>query len=124
VRVNIAELRHRPAGAPHSGAIDAHAARSATCPPVVEDLAFVVSEEITLRQTRGRRSAPPGGELLVDLELFDLYRGEKLPAGAKSLAFRLTYQSQTSNLRDSDVAKLRERIVRRVERELGGRLRG
>ena len=65
-----------------------------------------------------------GGDLLVDLDLFDLYRGDKLPAGAKSLAFRLTYQSQATNLRDADVAKLRERIVRRVEREVGGKLRG
>jgi phenylalanyl-tRNA synthetase beta chain len=121
VRVNIAELRIAPL-VRSQWRVDAMQPISAF-PPVVEDLAFVVSEEITLRQIEQVIRAA-GGELLVDLELFDLYRGEKLPAGAKSLAFRLTYQSQTSNLRDSDVAKLRERIVRRVERELGGRLRG
>ena len=51
-------------------------------------------------------------------------RGEPLPVGAKSLAFHLTYQSQEANLRDSDVAKVRERIIRRVEREVSGKLRG
>ena len=65
-----------------------------------------------------------GGALLTDVELFDLYRGEPLPPGSKSLAFRLTYQSQESNLRDADVAKLRDRIIRRVERETSGKLRG
>ena len=94
-----------------------------TMPPVVEDMAFVVGEEITLRQLdQAIRAA--GGDLLADLELFDLYRGDPLPAGSKSLAFRLIYQSQDANLRDADVVKLRERIVRRVERETGGKLRG
>jgi phenylalanyl-tRNA synthetase beta chain len=64
-----------------------------------------------------------GGALLTAVELFDLYRGDPLPAGSKSLAFRLTYQSQEANLRDADVARLRERIVRRVERETAGKLR-
>lgn len=121
VRVNIAELRVAPLVRPQ-WRVDPMPPISAF-PPVVEDLAFVVNEEITLRQlVQVIRAA--GGDLLVELALFDLYRGDKLPAGAKSLAFRLTYQSQTTNLRDADVAKLRERIVRRVEREVGGKLRG
>ncbi|MBP8293080.1 MAG: phenylalanine--tRNA ligase subunit beta, partial [Caldilineaceae bacterium] len=121
VRVNIAELRVTPLVRPQ-WRVDPMPPISAF-PPVVEDLAFVVNEEITLRQLAQVIRAA-GGDLLVELALFDLYRGDKLPAGAKSLAFRLTYQSQTTNLRDADVAKLRERIVRRVEREVGGKLRG
>jgi len=92
-------------------------------PPVVEDMAFVVSEEVTLRQLQQAIRAA-AGSLLANLELFDLYRGDPLPVGNKSLALRLTYQSQESNLRDSDIVKLRERIVRRVERDTGGKLRG
>ena len=121
VRVNIAELYIAPLVRPQ-WRVDPMAPIS-SFPPVVEDLAFVVNEEVTLRQLEQSIRAA-GGDLLVDLELFDLYRGEKLPAGAKSLAFRLTYQSQATNLRDVDVAKLRERVVRRVEREVGGKLRG
>jgi phenylalanyl-tRNA synthetase beta chain len=91
-------------------------------PPVVEDLAFVVGEEVTLRQLEQAIRAG-GGDLLADVELFDLYRGEPLPAGSKSLAFRVAYQSTDAILKEADVVKLRERIVRRVARETGGQLR-
>ena len=121
VRINIAELRLEPLIRPTWQLTPMRPISS--MPPVVEDLAFVVSEEIMLRQLEAAIRAA-GGDLLVDLELFDLYRGEPLAAGHKSLAFRLTYQSQDANLRDADVVKLRERIVRRVERETGGKLRG
>jgi phenylalanyl-tRNA synthetase beta chain len=120
-RVNIAELRLEPLVRP--GYQHSTMRPISSMPPVVEDLAFVVGEEITLRQLeRAIRAA--GGDLLTDLELFDLYRGEPLPVGSKSLAFRVTYQSPEGNLRDAEVVKLRERIVRRVERETGGKLRG
>ena len=120
-RVAAAELRIEPLIRPH-WSLDPMQPISAY-PPVVEDLAFVVGEEITLRQIEESIKGA-GGELLTDVELFDLYRGDPLPIGQKSLAFRLTYQSQESNLRDSDVVKLRERIIRRVERDTGGKLRG
>ncbi|MBK8050497.1 MAG: hypothetical protein IPK16_27375 [Anaerolineales bacterium] len=121
VRIAAAELRILPLVRPQ-WQLDPMRPIS-SMPPVVEDLAFVVGEEITLRQVENAIKAA-GGDLLVDLELFDLYRGEPLPAGSKSLAFRAIYQSQDSNLRDADIVKLRERIVRRVERETGGKLRG
>ena len=121
LRINIAELRLEPLVRPTWQMTPMRPVSN--MPAVVEDLAFVVSEEITLRQVEGAIRAA-GGELLADLELFDLYRGEPLPAGHKSLAFRVTYQSVDANLRDADVVKLRERIVRRVERETGGKLRG
>jgi phenylalanyl-tRNA synthetase beta chain len=120
-RIAAAELRVMPLVRPQ-WTLDVMRPIS-TMPPVVEDLAFIVGEEITLRQVDNAIRAA-GGDLLLDVELFDLYRGEPLPVGSKSLAFRLTYQSQDSNLRDADVVKLRERIVRRVERETGGKLRG
>lgn len=121
VRVNVAELRLAPLVRPTWQFTPMRPISS--MPPVVEDLAFVVSEEITLRQLETAIRAA-GGDLLADVELFDLYRGDPLPAGHKSLAFRVTYQSQDALLRDAEVVKLRERIVRRVERETGGKLRG
>ena len=120
-RINVAELRIEPLV--RSGYQTSSMRPISSMPPVVEDLAFVVNEEITLRQLEQAIRAA-GGDLLVAVELFDLYRGDPLPAGTKSLAFRVTYQSQDANLRDADVVKLRERIVRRVERETGGKLRG
>ena len=121
VRVNAAELRIAPLLRP-AWKLDPLQPISAY-PPVVEDLAFVVDESVTVRMVEAAIQAA-GGTLLTDVELFDLYRGEPLAPGSKSLAFRLTYQSQEANLRDADVAKLRDRIIRRVERDTGGKLRG
>ncbi|MCL5429368.1 MAG: phenylalanine--tRNA ligase subunit beta [Chloroflexi bacterium] len=91
-------------------------------PPVLEDLAVVVNEgtpagqvEMLIRQT--------GGKLLTGLSLFDVYRGEQIGVGKKSLAYQLTYQHPERTLTDEEVAKLRERIVKRLEQELGAQLR-
>ncbi|MCS6826674.1 MAG: phenylalanine--tRNA ligase subunit beta [Caldilinea sp.] len=121
VRINAAELRIERLLRPH-WRFDPMTPIS-PYPPVVEDLAFIVDEAIPVRAVESAIRAA-GGPLLTDVALFDLYRGEPLPPGTKSLAFRLTYQSQEANLRDADVVKLRERIIRRVEREVGGKLRG
>ena len=121
VRINAAELRIEPLLRP-AWKLDPLQPISAY-PPVVEDLAFVVNESVTVRMVEAAIQAA-GGVLLAHVDLFDLYCGEPLQPGSKSLAFRLTYQSQEANLRDADVAKLRDRIVRRVERDTGGTLRG
>ena len=95
-------------------------------PPVVEDLAFVVSEEVTQRRLRDAILAGGGSgqaSLLSSVELFDIYRGGALPVGYKSLAYRVTYQSQDHSLKDKEVNRLRQRIIRTVERATGGKLR-
>lgn len=91
-------------------------------PPVLEDLAVVIDEEVPaekvaalIRQT--------GGKILTDLRLFDVYRGDQVKKGKKSLAYSLVYQHPDRTLTDKEVAKVRKSIVYRVERELGGKLR-
>ena len=64
-----------------------------------------------------------GGDRLVEVELFDVYRGEPLAAGNKSLAYRLTYQSTERSMGEKEVAALRRRIVSAVEKATGGKLR-
>jgi phenylalanyl-tRNA synthetase beta chain len=90
--------------------------------PVIEDLAFDLSEEHTVRRVEEiiRRA---GGALLVAVELFDVYRSENVGLGRKSLAFHLTYQSNERNLNEKEVTKLRNSIIAAVERETGGKLR-
>ena len=91
-------------------------------PAVVEDLAFVVPEEVSAHDLAAAiRQA--GAPLLVALELFDLYRGEPLPAGTKSLAFQLTFQSQDATLGSAEVGAVRQRIEKAVAETLGGKLR-
>ena len=54
--------------------------------------------------------AEAGGELLRSIEIFDLYRGEQLAEGAKSLALRLEFRAADRTLTDEEVAAVRERI--------------
>lgn len=91
-------------------------------PPVYEDIAVIVDEtveaarvEALIRQT--------GGKSLADVRLFDLYRGEQIGAGKKSLAYSLTYQAPDKTLTDAEAAAIRGRIVKRLEQELGAKLR-
>ena len=65
-----------------------------------------------------------GGKLLARAEVFDVYRGEQIAAGRTSLAIALTFRARDRTLTDADVAPVREKIVARLESELGGELRG
>jgi len=90
-------------------------------PPVLEDIALILDESIPaakvealIRQT--------GGKVLTDVKLFDVYRGEQIGVGKKSLAYSLTYQAEKT-LTDKDAAAIRNKIVHRLENELGAKLR-
>ncbi len=92
-------------------------------PPVKEDLAVIVPDETPAEQVRAV-IAQVGGALVSAITLFDVYRGEQVGAGQKSLAFSLTYQAPDRTLTDGEVAKLRGRIVKRLQDLLGATLRG
>lgn len=92
-------------------------------PPVKEDLAVVLDEAVPAAQVQAAIRAA-GGNLLTGVTLFDVYRDDKLGTSKKSLAFSLTYQAPDRTLTDSDVAKVRGRIVKKLQDELGASLRG
>ena len=91
-------------------------------PPVKEDLAVIVDETTPAANVQLAIEAA-GGPLLAGATLFDLYRGAQIGAGKKSLAYRLTYQAPNRTLTDTEVAKLRAKIVKRLQDELGAVLR-
>jgi phenylalanyl-tRNA synthetase beta chain len=93
-----------------------------TYPPVLEDLAVVVDEATSAKEVEDVIWRA-GGKLLVELRLFDLYLGEQVQAGKKSLAYALTYQAQDRTLTDPEVAKVRSRIIKRLETDLNAKLR-
>jgi phenylalanyl-tRNA synthetase beta chain len=64
-----------------------------------------------------------GGSLLKQVRLFDLYRGDQIDEGKRSLAYALVYQADDRTLTDEEVASVRDRIVALLERQLGARLR-
>jgi phenylalanyl-tRNA synthetase beta chain len=90
-------------------------------PPVYEDIAIIVDESVAaariealIRQT--------GGKTVTNVRLFDVYRDEKIGAGKKSLAYSLTYQSDRT-MTDAEAAAIRNKIVKRLEHEVGAKLR-
>jgi phenylalanyl-tRNA synthetase beta chain len=91
-------------------------------PPVVEDLAFVVAEEVTAARVLDA-IRKEGGSLLTKVELFDIYRGPQIPPGHKSLAYNLTYESAEKPLTEKQILDIRNRIIRRVTESASGKLR-
>jgi phenylalanyl-tRNA synthetase beta chain len=93
-----------------------------TLPPVLEDLAVAVDEAVPAESV-AELIRQAGGKVVTDVRLFDVYRGEKVGAGKKSLAYNLTYQAVTMTFSDRDVAGMRARIIKRLEQDLGAVLR-
>jgi phenylalanyl-tRNA synthetase beta chain len=91
-------------------------------PPVLEDLAVVV-EDATPAEKVVEVIRAAGGKIVANVRLFDVYRSEQIGSGKKSLAYSITYQAPDKTLTDKDVAGIRARILRRLEQELGAKLR-
>jgi phenylalanyl-tRNA synthetase beta chain len=91
-------------------------------PPVLEDLAVVVDETVPAARVEAviREAA---GDLVSDVQLFDLFRGEQIGAGKKSLAYSLVYQAPDRTLTDDEVAAVRADIVDQLDSVLSATLR-
>jgi len=102
---------------------DRYATRSVPAyPPVLEDIAVVVDETMPAERIEDViRQA--GGELLTGIHLFDIYRGEQIGENKKSMAYSLTYQAFDRTLTDQEAAQIRSRVIHRLEKELGGKVR-
>jgi phenylalanyl-tRNA synthetase beta chain len=92
-------------------------------PGVVQDLALVVDESIAAERIHALIQET-GGALLQRAVLFDIYRGEQIARGKKSLAYQLTFQAVDRTLSDADASKVREKIVARLQKEVGAEVRG
>jgi phenylalanyl-tRNA synthetase beta chain len=89
-------------------------------PPVVEDLAVIVDDTVPAARVK---TAIESFSLVREAALFDIYTGTPVPTGKKSLAFSVTYQSADYTLTDAEVERERNRIVNRLQGELGAELR-
>ncbi|MEA2404449.1 MAG: phenylalanyl-tRNA synthetase beta chain, partial [Thermoleophilaceae bacterium] len=90
-------------------------------PAVLQDVAVVVADDVPAADVE-RAVRAGGGPLLAAARVFDVYRGEQVGEGLKSLAVRLEFRSSERTLTDDEVAEARESIRRELE-GLGGRLR-
>ncbi|MCB1741466.1 MAG: phenylalanine--tRNA ligase subunit beta [Gammaproteobacteria bacterium] len=92
-------------------------------PSVRRDVALVVDEQISAQALRNA-VAQAGIDVLQELELFDLYRGEGIDSGKKSLALGLTFQAPSRTLEDREVDAAKNKIVDTLAAVLGATLRG
>jgi len=91
-------------------------------PAVRQDLAFTVPEDVpAARLVAAAREA--AGEELREMRPFDVYRGEQVGEGRKSIAFAVSFQSSERTLTDKDAAELRQRIVSALAERFGAELR-
>ena len=86
-------------------------------PAVLEDMALVMDADTPARAVQDVIEAA-GGELLRRVELFDVYRGDPIPEGKKSLAYALTFQADDRNLTEDEVRAIYQRIQQRAAADL------
>lgn len=92
-------------------------------PGVVRDLALVVPGEVESGEIIGaiREMESP---LIKTISLFDVYTGEQVPSGQKSLAYSILYQAEDRTLTDEEVNRLHQKVVAHLQRRFGGEVRG
>ena len=91
-------------------------------PAVLEDVALVVDDDLPAQAVEDAIRAA-GGEWLREVTLFDLYVGEPIPPGRKSLAYALTFQADDRSLTEDEVRVLYRRIQEHTAAELGAAMR-
>ena len=93
-----------------------------TFPATRQDIAVLVPEEVTAGElvTAAREAA---GAELREIRVFDVYRGDQVGAGRKSVAFSVVYQADDRTLTEEDATRLRGAIVAELGRRFGAELR-
>ena len=91
-------------------------------PAAVRDLAILVNTEDKVGDVM-KLINDIGGELIQDVDLFDMYEGPNIPVGKKNLAFHIIYQSYEKTLNDDEVDKIQNKIIRELEKNNNWRVR-
>ncbi len=95
-----------------------HARPLSTYPPAHTDVALVVPEEVPAAAVEAALREGAGGSL-ESVVLFDLYRGDQVPAAHRSLAYRLTFRADDRTMTTDEVSALRDRAVAAAARATG-----
>jgi phenylalanyl-tRNA synthetase beta chain len=92
-----------------------------TYPASDRDIAFYAARDVAVSDLE-RTIVKAGGKLLESVALFDEYKGDRVPEGQRSLAFRLVYRADDRTLKDEDVdlvhQKVREALAEKFRVEL------
>jgi len=85
-------------------------------PPVEQDIALIVDEDVPAGSLL---QVMESGALVRSAKIFDVYRGDQVPPGKKSVAFDVAYQAADHTLTDDEVAKAQRKLLERLRREFG-----
>ena len=91
-------------------------------PEIKKDLAFIVDKDIDSYEV-SNVIKKAGGRLLNDIHVFDVYTGDKIDSSKKSLAYSLTFSSDSRTLSEEEVMEAFNNIIKKCEKELGAELR-
>jgi len=91
--------------------------------PLSRDFAFVVDDKVKAADLV-RAAFGADKQLITDVALFDIYRGDKIEAGKKSLAIEVTLQPREKTMTDAEIDAASAKIVSAVMKATGGALRG
>ncbi|HHT48045.1 MAG TPA: phenylalanine--tRNA ligase subunit beta [Firmicutes bacterium] len=91
-------------------------------PPILRDLAFLLPEKVAAKDLINL-FYEIGGDKLEAVNLFDVYQGDKIPAGYRSLAFSLTFRIPDRTLQDEEVNLLMEKIINTATQRFKAQLR-
>ncbi len=91
-------------------------------PPAAQDLAVVVGRDVPAAAVV-EQADRAGGKLVRSVRVFDVYEGDQVPADKRSLALRVVMRSPERTLTEKDIAAVRGKILKALEREFGATLR-
>lgn len=91
-------------------------------PAVTRDIAMLVDESVTVGEIENIIKKN-GKALLEEAKLFDVYRGEQIPKNKKSVAYALVYRGENKTLKDEDVNKVHDNVVKALSEKLSAELR-
>jgi len=92
-------------------------------PAITRDVAFLVRNEIESAEII-RLGGQSGEELLEKINIFDIYIGDGIPEGMKSLGVRFSYRSPSKTLKDEEVSEVHRAIVSGIVTATGAKIRG
>ena len=91
-------------------------------PPMTRDIAVVVKDDVEVESIL--KIIKKGGKgLITDINVFDVYQGENIEQGYKSIAISLTYQDKNKTLKDNEVNEVQNKIISSLEKGLDAKLR-
>jgi len=119
-RLYVAELDFAPLLAAGKGSI--RFKEVPKYPGVKRDIAVVVPEAVREDQVRAVILLE-GGPLVESAGVFDLYRGEQIPAGTKSLAYGILFRSDARTLKEEEIDDLQRKMEAKLHEQFGAKIR-